>query len=710
MKRLSKSILLLASIALAITGLMRFAALVAPDVTLTVQAQAVDKDKLTARLIELESTISDLKHGAARSPKISQLELDAAIAEYDAISAQMGGDRAPVKAEGKIPAPNAPTGSGFGVVPPAATGCVLTTTDRNQSFPTAIPTGPAVVSSTLAVAGAGPVIWDVNLRTFITHTFNADLDITIQSPAGTVVTLTTDNGAGDDDVFNGTVWDDDANPAGQVPYVTNNGLVTDHAYVNLTLASPLVPEEAMAAFRGEDPNGTWTITISDDLAGDGGSLTSWDLEITTLPAAPTTATTSATNSTPLAIPTGPAVVSNTVAVAGAGTTIHNIRLTTNLTHTLAEDLDITLASPAGTVVTLTTDGAGKDNVFNGTLWDDDANPAGQVPYTTNNGLATDHAYVNLTLASPLVAEEAMGAFIGEDPNGTWTITISDDLADNGGSLASWTLEVTTSTCAVVACTITCPANITVSNDPNQCGAVVNYPPPTTTGDCGTVTCSPASGSFFPVGTTTVTCTATAGPTCTFTVTVNDTQPPTITCPANVTAVAALTCPATVSTVVEFPPPTASDNCPGVTVQCTPPSGSVFPVGTTTVTCTATDASGNTATCSFTISVFDVCLQDDSNPTTKLLINTFTGQYRFFCLGTIFTGVGKVSGLGCDKQLIHNPADRKVRANWSSAVKRGNAAIQSPPGTQRCTIGDRDMTDNDCSTGLANGGAQKPGKK
>src|SRR6185437_11983211 len=39
-----------------------------------------------------------------------------------------------------------------------------------------------------------------------------------------------------------------------------------------------------------------------------------------------------------------------------------------------------------------------------------------------------------------------------------------------------------------ACTITCPANITQSNDPNQCGAVVNYPPPTAV-SCGTVTCA-----------------------------------------------------------------------------------------------------------------------------------------------------------------------------------------------------------------------------
>src|SRR5688500_12667921 len=80
------------------------------------------------------------------------------------------------------------------------------------------------------------------------------------------------------------------------------------------------------------------------------------------------------------------------------------------------------------------------------------------------------------------------------------------------------------------CTITCPANITTSNAPNQCGAVVNYPAPSTTGVCGTIVCSPASGSFRGVGTTTTSCTTSAGPSCSFSITVVDTQPPSITCP------------------------------------------------------------------------------------------------------------------------------------------------------------------------------------
>src|SRR5262249_57147014 len=88
--------------------------------------------------------------------------------------------------------------------------------------------------------------------------------------------------------------------------------------------------------------------------------------------------------------------------------------------------------------------------------------------------------------------------------------------------------------------------------------------------------------------------------CSFTVTVNDNQPPQITCPANLTVNAA---PGSCSSNVTFSV-TASDNCPGVSVTSVPASGSSFAVGTTTVTSTATDADGNTATCSFTVSVTD----------------------------------------------------------------------------------------------------------
>ncbi|MBU7592485.1 carboxypeptidase regulatory-like domain-containing protein [Metabacillus halosaccharovorans] len=58
-------------------------------------------------------------------------------------------------------------------------------------------------------------------------------------------------------------------------------------------------------------------------------------------------------------------------------------------------------------------------------------------------------------------------------------------------------------------TLICPSNIVISNDPGVSGAIVNFPPPIVIEDCPnvTATCTPASGTFFPSGTTTVNCIA-----------------------------------------------------------------------------------------------------------------------------------------------------------------------------------------------------------
>jgi hypothetical protein len=55
-------------------------------------------------------------------------------------------------------------------------------------------------------------------------------------------------------------------------------------------------------------------------------------------------------------------------------------------------------------------------------------------------------------------------------------------------------------------------------------------------------------------------------------------------------------------VVSFATPTATDAVSTATVSCLPASGSTFPIGTTTVTCTARDAAGNAATSSFKVNV------------------------------------------------------------------------------------------------------------
>ena len=121
----------------------------------------------------------------------------------------------------------------------------------------------------------------------------------------------------------------------------------------------------------------------------------------------------------------------------------------------------------------------------------------------------------------------------------------------------------------------------------------------------TVTCDPASGSLFPVGETTVTCTATdaAGnsSSATFRVTVTppaDTEPPTLELPAGLSAPA--TGPSGAPVTYDATARDDRDATPSVT--CEPASGATFPIGETMVTCTATDAAGNESRGTFPVTV------------------------------------------------------------------------------------------------------------
>ncbi len=160
------------------------------------------------------------------------------------------------------------------------------------------------------------------------------------------------------------------------------------------------------------------------------------------------------------------------------------------------------------------------------------------------------------------------------------------------------------------CELTCPASMSLGNDPGQCGATVTFPAPGTNGDCGPVVCSPDSGTFFAVGpAATVTCTEQLPPqsgalggqgeSCTFEVTVSDLEPPALVCPADLLVTVL---PGTVSTPIDYTPPTPADNCPGAATSCTPPSGNPFPVGATGVACTIQDGASNSATCVFVVTV------------------------------------------------------------------------------------------------------------
>jgi subtilisin-like proprotein convertase family protein len=333
--------------------------------------------------------------------------------------------------------------------PPPAPNCTATPFTHTNSTGMAIPDANTTgITSSINVSGAGSSVSDVDVFTNITHTFDADLDMTLTSPHGTVVALTTDNGGALDNGFAGTLWDDQANPGSPIPYAAEPNQGVDNTYVNLTVAPSLTPEEPLSAFNGENPNGTWTLKIIDDAGGDTGALNSWRLDVGSVSPAVRTRSASFQNNTPVAIPDSNVTgITSNLNVSGAATYLSDLNATINITHTFDADLDMTLTSPAGTVETLTTDNGGAlDNGFAGTTFDDSANPASQIPYAAAPNQVVDNAYVNLTPAPTLTPEEPLSAFNGQNPNGTWTLKVIDDAGGDIGTLNSWSLSVGTGTC------------------------------------------------------------------------------------------------------------------------------------------------------------------------------------------------------------------------------------------------------------------------
>ncbi len=263
----------------------------------------------------------------------------------------------------------------------------------------------------------------------------------------------------------------------------------------------------------------------------------------------------------------------TTAVALSATDAHGNTATSSFTVTVRDTTPPTLTVPANQTLEAT-------------------GPNGAV--ATFAATATDAATAQPAIAYSIASGSTFAL-------GTTTVNVT--ATDDAGNVSSGSFTITVKDTTPPA--IATPANI-VAEATNANGAAVTFGATATDIVSGPVpvTASPASGSVFPLGTTTVTLTAkdAAGNTATtsFTVTVRDTTPPTIATPANLVAEA--TSPN--GAVVTFNP-TATDIVSGaVAVMATPASGSTFALGATKVTLTAKDAAGNVATSAFTVTVRD----------------------------------------------------------------------------------------------------------
>jgi hypothetical protein len=189
------------------------------------------------------------------------------------------------------------------------------------------------------------------------------------------------------------------------------------------------------------------------------------------------------------------------------------------------------------------------------------------------------------------------------PLGATLVSCSATDAHANTANGSFTITVVDTTAPV----LTVPSGMTVEAT-GPSGATVNYTGLSATDEVTaspTITCSPASGSLFALGSTQVSCTATdaasnTSAAKTFNVSVVDTTAPALTVPSGLTAVAT----GATGAAVTFTGVSATDAVTASpTITCSPASGSVFAIGNTQVSCTATDGANNTSAAkTFTVSV------------------------------------------------------------------------------------------------------------
>jgi len=206
----------------------------------------------------------------------------------------------------------------------------------------------------------------------------------------------------------------------------------------------------------------------------------------------------------------------------------------------------------------------------------------------------------------------------------WTIT---DI-NNNTTICAVTYTVTDNVAPVF---LNCPsnttitANIIVNNDVDKCGANIFWIAPVAFDACGVTVvqlAGPVPGSFFPVGTTTITYRATDPSgnviTCSWTFTVVDMQLPDIQCPSGLQYAATNLGNCTWTVPSNMIDATATDNC--IVASLTNSfnggstlSGAVFPLGSTVVTWTARDGAtpANSRTCTYRVIV-----QDLTDPTVQ----------------------------------------------------------------------------------------------
>lgn len=253
----------------------------------------------------------------------------------------------------------------------------------------------------------GPIV-DMDVLVYAEHSDDEVLNLELTNIANNKsVDLTTGNalqGASGKNFFN-TLFDDEATQqviGGTGPYT-----------------GAIRPYESLTKFDGLTADGDWKLKV------DNTKLSSGQLNWAALVFR--TADVAASLGVQSIVDQG--TITSNLTVSGSVGSIADLDVRVNLLHTYDGDLDVFLTAPNGKKIELFTDvGAGGDN-FSGTILDDEA------AVSIVDGLAP--------FSGSYRPEGSLAEFDDIDANGTWTLTVTDDAANDTGLLAGWSLIITT---------------------------------------------------------------------------------------------------------------------------------------------------------------------------------------------------------------------------------------------------------------------------
>jgi len=327
--------------------------------------------------------------------------------------------------------------------------------------------------------------------------------------------------------------------------------------------------------------------------------------------------------------------------------------------------------------------------------EDDENPSIICPADVTTDTDPGQCYATVHLGTPQTDDNCQVDRVTNDapstfPKGTTTVTWT--VTDTSGNSATCTQTVIVED--EEAPQIDCPDDLLISTDANSCVATnVDLGTPATSDNCDVADISNDAPSSFSKGTTTVTwiVTDTSGnsATCTQRVVVEDTQNPTIDCPADVTTD---TDPGQCYATVELGTPQTDDNCQVDRVTNNAPS--TFPKGTTTVTWTVTDPSGNSATCTQRVTV-----EDDENPSIICPADVTTDTDPGQCYATVHLGTPQTDD-NCQVDRVTNDAPSTfpkgtTTVTWTVTDTSGNSATC----TQTVVVEDREPPSLRCPSNI-----------